>query len=232
MLYELTLYGRYQDQQCINRWTYNSGGTPASTSGSFALMSASGFIDTNPLGEFLNDSLAGRIQILVSQGFSFENVIARALYSVTDFYERPFPTPITGRAAGEQASPFLAYGFRSGRVRTDVGRGYKRFAGVVEGNMGAGGIIVAPAVAQMTDLAAEMSAVLEYVDEGQPVTFTPAVLSLQRYNPETGLPDPSGTARRPYPTLAEQLEHTALGVVWEGYDEVRSQISRQYGRGS
>lgn len=232
MLYELTLYGRYQGQQCINRWIYNASGTPASVSGSFALVSAAGFINVNAFGEFNNESLAGRVQILVSTGFSFENVLARALYSATDFYERPFPTPIAGRKSGEAAAPFLAYGFRSNRVRTDVGRGYKRFAGVVETDMGAGGVLIGDAIDHTADLAAKMGETLEYIDEGQALIFTPAILSLQRYNPQTGLPDPEGTARRPYPTLVEQLDHAALGIVWEGYPEVRSQVSRQYGRGA
>lgn len=230
MLYEVTVYGEQGGQQCINRFTYNSSGTPAAVTGSFALVSAMGFIDVTA-GDFDADTLAKQWQYIASAAYQFDNVICRALYSVTDFYERPFVTAVVGDQSGTALSPTNAFGFRSNRVRTDVQRGYKRLAGVVENANGADGVVDSAFFPSLADMADLFSEVLSYDDEGNILTFTPCVLSLQPYDPDTGLPDPDGRARRIYPTLAEQLDHAAIGVLWEPYDTIRTQVSRQYGRG-
>jgi hypothetical protein len=48
-LYEVVLEQRYYNQQVVNRWNYVGSGTPASVTGSFALLSALGFISTTNL---------------------------------------------------------------------------------------------------------------------------------------------------------------------------------------
>lgn len=226
MLYEVTLRQSYYNQLCINRFHYNSGGTPAAVSGSFALAFAFGAVQTGEPPLFPSGSLLQLIRGIQAISLSYQEVEVRALYDVLDFYTRPFPGVYPGLSGGEAAAPFLATGFKSNRVRTDVGRGFKRFAGITESAMVPGGLIDAGVLASLTPLANKLGAVLEYVDEGNTITFAPVVLSYEDYVTPAGR-----RAYRPYATLAAQLDHTAQGVVYQAMPAVRSQVSRQYGRG-
>jgi hypothetical protein len=225
MLYEITVFGTYFNQQIVNRFNYVSTGVPASVSGSFALMNAFGavFSSTPPAGLPLTSWMA-----YVSNEYKITNIIVRAPadYAVEDFYERPFPTPYGGGNSNEGLSPTSAFGFRTSRVRLDIARGTKRLVGVCETQTDAGGNLTSTAIANMTTVADDFSDTLTYDDEGNTITFSPCVVQKVEY--ET----PKGTkAYRYYPTLAQQLEHIALGVVWSPYTTVRTQTSRQYARG-
>jgi len=227
MLLELTLQGRYREQQTINRWTYLAGGTPAAVSFSFALASAFGLIGTGSPPAYSTSQPFGTMLSFVHETFEIETGFVRALYDVLDFYERPYPGGAAGGNEGVAASPVLSFGFRTNRVRTDIARGTKRIAGVSEDAMGQGGVVDAGFITGLSDFAELMSEVLEYDDEGSTLTFTPVVCQKEEYTPPSGKP-----AYRYYDTLAEQLEHTAVGVTWTPYDTIRSQVSRQYGRGA
>lgn len=217
----------YSGQLAINRFHYVASGTPASVSLSFALLSAMGFIpDPTGATTFAADTLADAMENCQSTAVRYVSAYARDLYSVTDFYEIPYPQTIEGDRTGEASSPVLAVGFYSNRVRTDIRRGMKRFVGVSESDVGSGGYWQPSFNASLEYMAEQLSATLTYDDEGNTITFVPAILGLEEYT------TPSGKrAYRPYATATAQLAHVAQGVTWSAYPAVRSQVSRQYGRG-
>ena len=224
---ELVINQAYYDQLVVNRFHYVSGGTPAAVSLSFALTSAAGFIPATPItATFPGGTLADKMEAIVSEDLVFVSAYARNLYSVTDFYEVPYATTILGDTTGEACSPALAYGLFSSRVRTDIRRGMKRFAGVSEAALNGGGIITSGMLANLVLLADKMSEVITYDDEGNTLSFTPAVLGLQEYTTPKGK-----RAYRIYATESAQLAKTAQGIAWSPYAKVRTQVSRQYGRG-
>jgi len=227
MLYEVILFQTYFGQSCVNRWTYNSAGVPASVLGSFALTSALGFIQDGTPPAYPADTLFDRIRNLQTQSVSYNSVLVSALsdYDLNDFYTRPFISNTTGKVTGEGMSPTQAYGFRTNRVTRAVRRATKRFVGVWEGWSAPGGIIAGDGIGWMQQLADEMSAPAVYDDEGNTITFTPCVVSQREVVVDGKL------RRRYWPTLDEQLAHTAQGILWESYPQVRTQNSRQYGRG-
>jgi hypothetical protein len=222
-IYEVVLNGRYFNQATVNRWNYVSGGSPAAVLGSFGLANAMGLA---PVGSA--DFLFGSIKALVSNQAVFTSFSVKNLYDPEDFYSAPFGTTQTGAAVSQAMSPTQAYGFRSNQVSTEIDRGTKRFAGCTEGNVGDGGIVDTPTVTTlMQPIADKMSAVLTYNDEGNIVSYSPAILSRQAYVTPSGK-----TAYKKWPTEAEQLDHAAIGIVWEPYNSTRTQGSRQYGRGA
>lgn len=225
---EAVLSQTYQGQQVINRWYYVSSGTPAAVSLSFALCSAMGLLEAagSPL-TFPAGTIGVALQALQHTDVTFVSTAVRDLYSDTDFYESPYPAGVVGTAGGTAATPALAYGFQTNRVRQSVRRGAKRITGVSEDAMGTGGVLVAPFVVPVQTLADRMSATLTYDDEGNTLTFVPAVLAFDMYTTP-----PAPPAYRKYPTEAEQLLHTAQGVLWTPKTFVRTQLSRQYGRGN
>lgn len=223
-LYEVVLRSTYKNQQLINRWNYMGSGTPISISMSFALVQAMGFAPV--AGAFPVDTIANRIQNNVHTATAFEEVQVKDVYGTTDFFTLPFVPKPAGQVTGEGASPLLAIGFKTNRVRSDIGRGTKRFGGVSEFTMAEGGEILAASIAGLTSLADAMSETLEYIDGGNTLTFIPCVVSKQKYVAPSGR-----DAYRYYPTFAEQDDHIASGVVWSLYTQIRSQVSRQYGRG-
>lgn len=226
MLYELTMFGTYYNQQIINRFNYVSTGSPAAVLGSFALMSAFGAIPNDLV--YPATAPFAKIMQFLSSAFSVNSITARAAaeYDPVDFYERPFPTPYSGLSGGDGMSPTVAYGYRTNRVRLDIDRGTKRFVGVPEAAVLGGGVIGSAFFAELVQTATAMSAVLSYDDEGNTLTFSPCVVHKQEYTTPRGK-----RAYRYYPTLAEQMSHVALGIQWQPYPTVRTQTSRQYGRG-
>lgn len=227
MLYEVVLFGELFSQETVNRWNYVSSGTPATVSGSFALMSAMGFIP-NGLGNIPADTVMAYLLAQVSSAWSANNVLVRAAadYAPADFYELPYTTPFAGSQAGNCNSPALSFGFRTNRVRLDIGRGTKRFAGVVEADSDNGGVITSARLAGLDALADVMSDVLEYDDEGNVLSFAPVVVQKEKYTAPSGKP-----AYKYYDTLTEQMDHVASSILWQPYTTVRTQVSRQYGRG-
>lgn len=226
-LYELTLRATYFGQQIINKWNYISSGTPAATSISFGLVAAAGFIESVGNWGDLDDGIFGRLRTLQSTQLTYTEVEARNVYDPVDFYVLPFITPIAGQDAGEPLSPVMSIGFRTNRTRTDIRRATKRFAGMTETQVGAGGVLVAGTAGAAAIMAGNMSATLDYADEGNSLEFAPCVVSKEKYAPE-----PGKTAYRYYPTFAEQMEHVMTSITWQAYPQVRTQVSRQYGRGA
>lgn len=226
-LYEVVLQQVYDGQECINRWNYVGSGTPAAVSPSFALLSAMGFIagesDVFPTG-----TLFAQLRNLQGETLVYNEVIALNVYDPSDFYTTGFPSGTAGNdSTGGGAAPILAAGFRTNLVRRDIARGTKRFAGVVNGNIGAHGVLNTGYVAIMEAFTPYMDAVLTYDDEGNTLSFSPCVVKKLKYT------TPSGKkAYKYYPTYTEQIALVAQGIHWETYNQIRSQTSRQVGKGS
>lgn len=225
---EVTLTQSFQNQECVNRWTYVASGTPASVSFSFALTNALGAIET--AGVYPASELMRLIAAVQSNAVTFQTITVKDIYSVTDFYSTPFTSPLAGVGAGEFMAPFVAYGFRTNRIRSDVARATKRFVGVLEANY-SGTAYIGAVITALEAISAKMSANLEFLDEGNTLTFIPAVCGKEKYDPNPTSPDANHVAYRYYATESEQLAHTAQGVLWQHYPNVRSQVSRQLGRG-
>lgn len=224
-LYELTLIGRIGGlSTVINRWNYRGDVNGVSGGDAAALVKAMGF--TPVAGVFPEDTVAGNLQTLVSNTMQWTSVLCRNVYDPTDFIDLPFSPIATGAKTGEAQTPFVAFGLYSNRVRLDIGRGYKRFAGVLESDTSTLGDLVSGAVEELGTLADSMGEIISYSDGTLTDTFTPCIVQKEEYTTPKG-----NKAYKYYSTLAAQLTHLAVGVVWTGYSRVRSQVSRQVGKG-
>jgi hypothetical protein len=231
-LLELVLQSTYFQQQCISRFNYISVGTPAAVSLSFALTSAFGCIydpDGSPVG-YPNPSVFWAIRNTQSTLVSYDFVTSKDVYSNTDFYETPFLQAALGLASnGDAMSPTVAMGYRTGRVRGDIRRGYKRFVGLGETAVNAGGVIGNSFLnGPMTICAGYLTQPLTYNDEGNIITFIPAIVKKERY---LSNPAKDRYAYRYYESESEQLANVATGINFDPYPTQRTQTSRQYGRG-
>lgn len=225
-LYEITLVGRYgTGVEVINRWNYRGDVNGVAGGDAAALAQAMGFVPT--AGAFPVGTLGADIAAIVSSTVVWSQVLSRNVYDPTDFIDLPFVPSVPGGAAGEVLSPINAFGLRSNRTRLDIGRGYKRFAGVPEAASDTGGAINAATLVALNAVATLMGDILTYTDGSLTDSFTPVIVKKLKYTTDSGK-----TAYKYYPTEAEQLTKLAVGVVWESYDHVRSQVSRQYGRGA
>lgn len=224
---EAVLTQRYAGQITVNRFNYVSTGTPAAVTLSFALISAMGLLEaTGSPKVFPNETIGISLQVCQNPNVEFLSCYVRDLYSDTDFYESPYPSGVTGQKPGAGMSPLAALGFTASRVRADIRRASKRFVGVNEEFFTSGGILNGEIVALADDLADEMSKVLTYDDEGNTLSFAPAVLGLVEYTTPRGK-----RAYKRYPDPTQQLAHTATGFAYQAIQSMRSQTSRQYGRG-
>lgn len=232
-LLEVVLTSVYFNQQCINRWNYVGGGTPAAVTPSFGLASAFGAIydEGHIPPEYPPNTLMQRIARMSSNQVTFQQLTVLNVYDPADFYQTPFVPTYTGEATAEGESPAVAYGFRTNVVRRDIARATKRFVGVTEDRVAPGGLLAVGSAAIWDDLSALMSDVLEYDDEGNTLTYAPAVCSKLKYSPPSPPAKAGAVAYKYYSTLALQLEHTATGITWEKYTTTRTQTSRQYGKG-
>lgn len=228
-LYEITLEQSYFGQQCINRWNYQSGEIPTGQSGAFKALVGMGFTPDTDIDPFGPDTIAGKLRDgLQNVGVVFVQAIAKNLYSVTDFYTYAFPPDTVGAGGGQGLSPTTAAGFTSDRTRSDIRRGQKRFTGIGEDLTGAGGTWatgVAASIQELGDTMADVNVVPAGVGS---ISYTPYIFGREKYT----VVDSGKFAYKYYDTEAEQLEHIALVTAWNLKDRVRTQVSRQYGRGS
>lgn len=228
MLYEMSLIMEYFNQRCEVVWNYVSTTPPSGVLGSLGLITGLGFIPSGSPPTFPSSTLAANLEASLSNQLTFLEVLCKAAsdYDPSDFYDYPIPGAITGEVTGDAMTPFVAYGFYSSRVISNIKRGFKRFPGVSETMVGAGGVIGSGELAALESVASLMSDQVTYSAGGGTVTYTPCVVSKKKYTTPKGNP-----AYEYYPTLTEQLEHIAQGIIYTPYDTVRSQTSRQYGKG-
>lgn len=228
-LLELTLVQSYYNQQIINRFNYIASGTPASVSYSFALTFAFGAVSVANV--YTTGTVVQTLSAFQNDQIDFQACTVINPYSDTDFYSTGFFPPLSGQNTGEANSPAMAIGYRTTRVRRDIRRGQKRFAGVSETVAGAGGVIDT-AGAALNALRVAMAQTLSYDDEGNTLTFQPAIVKKQKYFVDD---DPNRVAYRYIPEANggkdAQLADCATGFAWEILPNVRTQRSRQYGVG-
>lgn len=227
-LYETTLEQTYFGQQVINRWNYRADSVPSGQSGAFLLTVAMGAIEDDDTPAFDDTTILGILKSLQSSSAVFVQMVTRNLYSVTDFYTYAFPANTTGDGTATAGmSPTTAYGYASDRTRSDIRRAQKRFVGVTEGNVDAGGVLAAAFLPFGEALGDAMGNPNSVTFEGVTTVFNPAVFGREMYT----VP-PAKPAYRYYETEAEQMEHIAPITQFTLKSTVRTQTSRQYGRGS
>ena len=228
-LYEVTLEQSYFGQQCINRWNYQSDAIAAGASGAFLAVVGMGAIADDDTEPFDTSTILGQLRGMQTTAALFVQIIAKNLYSNTDFFTYAFPPNTTGaNNTGESLSPAMAFGFTSDRTRADIRRAQKRFVGVGENYVGGGGNITEGGLAGLQILGDHMAAPNAVQIDGVVNVFTPYVFGREKYHPE----GKTTWAYRYYPTEAEQLEHIAKINAFTVKPNVRTQTSRQYGRGS
>jgi len=225
-LYEITLIGNYNTSvEVLDRWNYRGDVNGVVGGDAAALVKAMGLAPT--AGAFTVDTIGGSIQAIANTIITWTQCLCRNVYDPTDFIDLPYSPTVQGLSTGECLSPINAFGFRSNRTRLDIGRGYKRFPGVSEAASGGGGLIVSGTLTALDALAVQMGDVVTFTDGTLTDSFTPVIVQKLKYTTPSGK-----TAYKYYATEAEQLTHLAVGVTWEAYRSIRSQVSRQYGRGA
>lgn len=227
-LYEVTLEQEYFGQQIINKWNYDSGTIPSGSLGALLALVGMGWTPFGDIDAFGADTIAGQLQAGQATAVNFVQAIAKNLYSVTDFYTYAFPPNTAGANGGvNPMSPMVAYGFATDRTRSDIRRGQKRFVGVTEADVGGGGILLDATKTYWQALGDTMADINAVPVEGSAVTFTPYVFGRVAYTTDSGK-----TAYKYYDTEVEQRAHIARINQWTLKSAIRSQTSRQYGRGS
>ena len=227
MILELVLVQSLAGQQVVNKWNYVSSGTPVGVTNSQGLIVAFGGVyDAVTTHDFPADTCMKFIRNLQSSDVKNIQLLCRNIYPGADFYEIPYPLEAAGSVDSPSLPPFAAYGFNTSRVTTAIRRGQKRFAGVTESANDGEGNLNSTFLGLMGDLADAMSANLSYTDGGNSLTFIPAIVHKEKYTTPAG-----NDAYRYYSTEAVQLTHLAQGFAWNTKSQVRSQTSRQYGRG-
>lgn len=222
------LTGSLANQLIVNRFHYIGAGDTGPVTPSFCLLAALGFIaPTPPATAFETGSFALSLQDNVCDDYIFKAFYVRNLYDVTDFVEQAYPATVTGTKTTEVESPVMALGLTGSRVRTDIKRASKRFAGIPDNLTDNLGILNSTGLAVGNAWADKLSDVLTYSVGGASYTLTPAVLGLQAYTTPSGK-----TAYRPFSTESAQLDHVATGFTFTPMSTLRSQTSRQVGRGA
>lgn len=225
-IYEVVLRTRFAGQDCINRWNYYSVDPSTTPNGSIALLQATGLIPSGTPAEYPEDGILNRLQTVLSTGMTFESVSARHIHEVGDFYEFVYPGGTAGIVTGPSAPPVTALGYFTNRVRQDIRRATKRFAGVPEAILGTEGVLDPTSLAAIKLVGVAMSASVSAVVGATEFFFDPCVCKKMEYTTEKGT-----KAYKYYPTEAEQVAQMVTGIIWTEYDTARSQTSRQYGRG-
>jgi hypothetical protein len=225
-LLQLRVEQRTFGQMCLNTFDFAETTPEPLTGASFALATAFGLI---PVAAAYPAATPFRLwRDLIDNSVEYIRFTIRTLYSVTDFYEAGFLPSTFGlvATANEAMSPTLAYGITSNRVRTDVRRGSKRFAGVTETAVGDGGTVVPSALANWQLFCNSISVPITATVAGQAYSFSSSVLPKQTPG------DNVGQVGEFWPTYSAQLAKSAIGLAWTPQQYIRTQVSRQYGRGA
>lgn len=181
-LYEVVVYGNISGQLTVNRFHYRSDESPDQHTGAEGLAEALGLsIDQVPP---VTSTLIGQWATLVSSAFAFTEFIVRDMYSNVNFFAAPFAPPLSGSTSSDVEAPFVSYGFSSNRVRSDIRRGQKRFAGVTENAVNAAGVITTAQLGELETLASRMDEIVAWTEGEETIAFTPVILGLERHEPD------------------------------------------------
>lgn len=228
MLYEVVLQGTYFGNTIVNRWNYKTTDPTTDHLGAFKLLGALGFFQEGDPLIYPTTKMFYKLFNPLAGTMHFNQVTCKAIYDPLDFYDQAFnPSANGGQTSSEGLSPINAAGFRTSRVRTDIARGTKRLCGVPEEATNAGGTINSTWTGYFNTLADAMSESVSDTTEGITTTFKPAIVGKLKYTTPAG-----NTAYKYYPTEVAQDAHIAMNFEWSLYTQVRSQTSRQYGKGA
>jgi hypothetical protein len=227
-MYRVTLEGNYSGQQTINTFDMLSGAVPSGENGALLVLAGMGFAPYTGLTPFGVDTFAGKLSLAQTVQAFFIQAVCRNLYSNTDFYTFAFAPDTHGQRTGQGMSPVLAAGFTTDRTRLDIRRGQKRFVGVSESDVDAAGYLNSDGQTVWNAVGNTMDNITVVPVGAGTFTFTPYVFQKQKVERGT----PLKTHYDEWATEAEALEHIAKINVWTLKPTVRSQVSRQFGRGS
>jgi hypothetical protein len=232
-LLEVTIQSTYFNQVCMNVFNYlwNGVGDPP-PSLSTALIAAMGWTAWTTEDGYPTEGFAYYWQAVSNSAVTFNMVTCRNIYSTTDFYEWLFNlggSSNSGSGTGEALSPAMAYGFKSSKARTDIKRGARRMVGASEQFVGAGGAVTAGGLAILDEMAMRFS---EAFDAGDGNSFIPCIVQKKKVPVLDSEGNPTGRYKYIYyPESENPFDHVASPVTWQPVTTVRTQGSRQYGRG-
>jgi hypothetical protein len=227
-MYTVTLEANYLGQQIINSWDFVSGTVPSGQLGSLLVLAGWGLAPFDTIELFGEDTVASKFALAQAGSVVYVQAICKNLYSNTDFYTFAFDAATHGQRSGQGLSPVSAAGFSTDRTVANIRRGQKRFVGVVEGDVDDGGVINADGRTVWENVGGAMENVTVVPVGAGTFTFTPYVFSKHRVvDPDTGR-----VSYEAWPDEATAMEHIARINQWNLKPQVRSQVSRQYGRGS
>lgn len=229
-LIEIVMQGILFGQETITRWNYLFSGSAQPNGFAFGLAKAMGFVLSGSPPAVDSGTILEVLHLGLGVNWSLSQVIARDVYNPLDFVDIPYTPPFAStNGSGLGEPPYTSYGFRTNRTRLDIGRGYKRIPGVQSGEVLAGGVIDGTFLTgTLATLASLMSDTLTYTDGALVASYQPCVV--QKKKPAESPVTVSSTY---YPTYDLQVPaHVMTGITWEAYTQVRTQSSRQYGKGS
>lgn len=230
-LLELTLQTRFAGQIFLNRFNYVwDEVSPSPDNLAQKLIDATG-VNTYAGGEYEGNTLIWAIKAMLHQLCTFEIMTARDVDNVFDIAEFLFPTGDAGQGSniGDAAPPFVALGFRTSKTRGDIKRGAKRFSGLGENVFGTSGTISSAYLSLGNQVAVELSRILPDGGTGQ---FKPAVVHKKKV--EVLNDDGGPTGRFKYVYWGDDdlnVQNSMFPVVFDLVTSIRSQTSRQFGRG-
>lgn len=231
--YEVTLMGTLVTEQVINRLGFVTNIDDVGSTSASALLQALGYLPSDPETP---EAFSFFVAFLAAQTASYQldEILVRNLFSVTDFITQP----VTGIgwqggitiAAGDRLPTFVASKLRTNRVRTDVRRGTLALTGGTEEQMSGVDAWDSGYMTLLQALANELNTPPSFTGGGTTTLYRPSVFGKERY--EVPGSDPVRYAYRYYPSLSEQIVHTAQNVTWSPVEAVSSQVSRKIGRGA
>lgn len=225
-LFEVTAAYLYMGQECVNRWNYLTNVVGSTDNMSAALLGKLGFMNNDtPMSETFGESLRN----LLSTACTMIDVTCRDVYSDFDFVE--MVQNWTGGTTGEGYSPVMAYGFSTNRTRLDIRQGTKRIPGAAEGAVSAGGVLSGNGITLTNDMAVNMSLPHTHNFAGTDITFQPAIVGKLKYRTNPIEEPVAKWAYKYNPDEAAQVAKCSVGFTWAPYPTLRSQVSRQLGRG-
>jgi len=226
--YEITLEQQFAGQQIINRWNYISDTIPAGQLGALLALVGMGFTPFTDIDPFGIETVAYGLQQLQAVAVNWVQAVGKNIHDPTDYYAYAFPAGTTSVNGGSEAeSPVIAVGFATDRTRSDIRRGQKRFTGLTEGQVGDVGQLTAGAKTAWQAVGDTMADVNSITVAGSAVVFTPYVFGRKK------TVDEDGNVTYPYwPTDAEQFAHAMRINQWTLKPQIRTQGTRQYGRGA
>jgi len=227
-LYEFMLEQSYAGQQIVNRWNYISDAVPAGQLGALLGLAGMGFTPLGATPAFGSETIAGILKAIQSSGATWVQAVAKNIYDPTDYYAYAFPAgTVSNLSSSDQMSPVVAIGMSTDRTRSDIRRGQKRFAGILEGFLEGQGYLSSATVTAWQGLADAMADINVVPSGESAMTFTPYVFGRKK------TVDVDGKISYPYwPTAEEQTAHAMRINAWTVKNTMRTQGTRQFGRGA